>query len=42
MIGFKDWSVKYNQNEAAVPPKLDTNAPDMYIPGGYICYVNQL
>jgi hypothetical protein len=30
-IIFKDWSVKYDQN-IAVPPKLDKNAPDMYIP----------
>ena len=28
---IKDWSVKYSQ-EDAVPPKLDVNAPDMYIP----------
>lgn len=27
----KDWSVKYSQSEA-VPPKLDVNAPDLYIP----------
>ncbi len=27
----RDWSVKYSQAEA-VPPKLDVNAPDMYIP----------
>lgn len=27
----KDWSVKYSQTEA-VPPKLDVNAPDLYIP----------
>jgi hypothetical protein len=31
---FKDWSVKYDQNEP-VPPKLDSNAPDMYIPGKF-------
>lgn len=27
----KDWSMKYSQDEA-VPPKLDVNAPDLYIP----------
>lgn len=27
----KDWSVKYSQDEA-IPPKLDVNAPDLYIP----------
>ncbi len=26
-----DWSIKYSQSEA-VPPKLDVNAPDLYIP----------
>ncbi|RNA22245.1 YIF1B-like isoform X1, partial [Brachionus plicatilis] len=28
----RDWSVKYTQGEVACPPKLDVNAPDMYIP----------
>ena len=30
----KDWSIKYSQSDdtQAVPPKLDVNAPDMYIP----------
>ncbi|CAF1084082.1 unnamed protein product [Brachionus calyciflorus] len=29
----RDWSVKYSQDDGtAVPPKLDVNAPDMYIP----------
>ena len=28
----KDWSVQYYQAQEAVPPKLDVNAPDMYIP----------
>jgi hypothetical protein len=34
IVYFKDWSVKYDQNEP-VPPKLDSNAPDMYIPGKF-------
>jgi len=30
----RDWSIKYSQSDdtQAVPPKLDVNAPDMYIP----------
>jgi hypothetical protein len=34
---LKDWSVKYDQN-MAVPPKLDRNAPDMYIPSNGVNY----
>lgn len=35
----KDWSMKYSQSEA-VPPKLDVNAPDLYIPiMSYVTYL---
>lgn len=28
---FKDWSIKYDQNEP-IQPKFEMNAPDLYIP----------
>jgi hypothetical protein len=28
----RDWSIKYSNATEPVPPKLDVNAPDMYIP----------
>lgn len=35
----KDWSLKFDQ-ETAVQPRLDLNAPDLYIPTmGYITYI---
>ena len=38
----KDWSVKYSQAEA-VPPKLDVNAPDLYIPiMSFVTYILML
>lgn len=34
LIDKKDWSIKYSQSDdsTGVPPKLEVNAPDMYIP----------
>jgi len=38
----KDWSMKYSQDEA-VPPKLDVNAPDLYIPiMSFVTYILML
>lgn len=38
-FAHKDWSLKYDQ-ENAVQPRYDLNAPDLYIPTmGYITYV---
>lgn len=31
-FAHKDWSVCYNSSETPVPPRLDVNAPDLYIP----------
>lgn len=29
---FQDWAVKYDTSDSPIPPRLDVNAPDLYIP----------
>uniref|UniRef100_A0AAF5PV38 Protein YIF1 n=3 Tax=Wuchereria bancrofti TaxID=6293 RepID=A0AAF5PV38_WUCBA len=36
----QDWTVKYDSSDSPLPPRLDVNAPDLYIPlMAYVTYI---